>query len=95
MSESEMPKSVPELDVLLRDARTPDEIREICHKFWTERGVAQSDPTRRGLNFTAPASDGTLSREVTLPSGHRCRIEGARSVAELDAMEQVVRTTRK
>lgn len=49
MAESEMPKSVPELDVLLRDARKPEEIPEICRKFWTERGVAHADPTYRGL----------------------------------------------
>jgi hypothetical protein len=88
----ETPASTPELDEIILGCRTAAEIREKTLQYWQKQGVAMRDETGYSANFVPQAQ--TFSRELSFRDGTRCRVEGCRSVEELNAMEQALRTQR-
>ncbi len=87
----ELPASTPELDKIILECRTPEEMRSRVLSYWAERGVVAGGDEYAPIFTPQPQ---TFSREVTFRNGSRCRIEGARSVEELDAMESTLREQR-
>jgi hypothetical protein len=88
---SELPPSTPELDKIILACRTPDEMRSKVLSYWAERGVIAGGDEYAPIFTPQPQ---TFSREVTFRNGSRCRIEGARSIDELNAMERTLREQR-
>jgi hypothetical protein len=92
-----LPDSSPELDRLLAECKTPQEIREVCLKYAEDKGLIARSPDGLHGRVTGKPDETarTLSRIVTLPSGRRVLIDGARSEAELNAAEAAVRQSRQ
>jgi hypothetical protein len=86
-TDSFMPDASPELQKLLAECKTPDEIRETLRDFYTRTGVAVYDAEHNAIRFTGKQDEAAhqFSRIVTLPNGHRTLVSGARSEAELSA----------
>lgn len=88
-SDSFMPDASPELQKLLAECKTPDEIRETLRAYYTRAdvGVAVYDADHNAIRFTGKQDEAAhqFSRIVTLPNGHRTLVSGARSEAELSA----------
>jgi hypothetical protein len=88
-----LPDSSPELDNLLAECKTPEEIREVCLKYAEEKGLISrtSDGLHARLTGKSDPEAHQFSRIVTLPSGRRTMITGARSEAELNAAEEALK----
>jgi hypothetical protein len=86
-TDSFMPDASPELQKLLAECKTPEEIRETLRDYYTRTGGAVYDPERNAIRFTGKQDEAAhqFSRIVTLPNGHRTLVSGARSEAELQA----------
>lgn len=88
-TDSFMPDASPELTEIINACTNPTEIREQILAYYQKHGVAVHDQNRNGVVFTGKDDPEAhqFSRIVTLPSGRRTMITGARSLAELDAFE--------
>jgi hypothetical protein len=95
-SHDSLPESDPILDALIARVKEPSQIREVCLSYWEKvKNIPRSSIS--GFDKHAPAKplgSDILSRVVTLPSGARCLLDGAKSEAELDAAEAELRRTR-
>jgi hypothetical protein len=95
-SHDSLPESDPVLDALIARVQDPSQIRGVCLSYWEQvRGIPCSNIS--GFDKHAPAKplgSDILSRVVTLPSGARCLLDGARSEEELDCAEAELRRTR-
>lgn len=87
MSEQPSRGANPELEALIAECQSPQQIRDTVHNYWESRGV-KSDPTNQGLMW--PEAVPQLSRIITLPSGRRILCE-ATSEEDLDKGERIAR----
>jgi hypothetical protein len=90
MSEQPSRGTNPELEKLIAECQSAQQIRDTVHNYWEKLGV-KSDPTHQGLMW--PSAVPQLSRIVTLPSGRRVLVE-ATSEADLDKGERIARESR-
>jgi hypothetical protein len=79
----------------LAKATTADEVKQICLQYAEEKGLITrtADGIHARLTGAVDPEARTFSKIVTLPSGRRMILEGARSQAELDAAEEKLKTS--
>ena len=87
----ELPASTPELDAIILQCKTPEEMRAKVLQYWAAKGVIAGGD-EYAPQFVSIAR--TFSREVTLPNGRRFRVEGASSEEELENMIAVATKAR-
>jgi hypothetical protein len=94
-SHDSLPDDDPILKAILDTVRDPAKVREVVLGYYEACGIPRSNIS--GFEKFAPVrplGSDILSRVVTLPSGARCLLDGAKSEAELDAAEAELRRTR-
>jgi hypothetical protein len=88
-TDSYMPDASPELQKLLAECKTSEEIRETLREYYVRNGGAVYDPDHNAIRFTGKQDEAAhqYSKIVTLPNGRKTLMSGARSPEELAAWE--------
>jgi hypothetical protein len=81
-----LPESSPELEALLEQATTPEQVREICLAYAAARGTVVMTPDGVHAHATGKVDESAHEYSaVVVVNGRRQLLVGCRSQAELDA----------